>query len=225
MSIYSFGLGSSVEEPDNFYEDWNRPISKSINFCNSIINSTSLKTIVRHCVYGFSSFAHNDIQLIAPNDLGTGGVERKPNIANFYYEEKLIAKVSFRLPKEMVNYTRTTNNEIYRSRKTMVNGKLESVNPDYIIYLKQTSDSDIENDPIWRQTLKATYQFGQGIKPLPIVIIDCERCLQASLDKIEQQITAFTSRYDDISSLQRIIENIFTLEAGYRNNEALITKS
>lgn len=71
-----------------------------------------MRTTVKYCVYGFSSFAYNDIQLIAQNDLGTGGVEGKPNVSNFYHEDKLIANVSFRIPREMINYTRTTNNEM-----------------------------------------------------------------------------------------------------------------
>lgn len=224
MSIYSYGLAATYNEPDNFYEDWNRPIEQSINFCNSIITDSSMHTTIKHCVYGFSSFAYNDIQLISPNDLGTGGVEGNPNVTNFYHKDKLIADVSFRIPSEMVNYTRTTNNEIYRSRKTLVNGKLQRVNPDYIVYLKESSETDIQNDPIWRKTTKAAYQFGHDNKPIPIVIIDCEECLKANLKKIDNQIEQFTSRYDDISSLQKIVEHIFTLRAGYKRNDKLVSK-
>lgn len=224
MSIYSYGLAATYNEPDNFYEDWNRPIDKSINFCNSIITDRSMRTTIKHCLYGFSSFAYNDIQLIAPNDLGTGGVEGNPNVTNFYHKDKLIADVSFRIPSEMVNYTRTTNNEIYRSRKTLVNGELQRVNPDYIVYLKESSEIDIQSDPIWRKTIKAAFQFGHDNKPLPIVIIDCEECLKANIMKLDNQIEQFTSRYDDISSLQKIVEYLFTLRAGYNRNYKLASK-
>lgn len=224
MSIYSYGLASDYNEPDNYYEDWNRPIDTSINFCNSIITSSSIRTTVKHCIYGFSQIPYNDIQLIAPNDLGTGGVEGNPNVTNFYQEDKLIADVSFRIPEEMVNYTRTTNNEIYRSRKTLVNGHFERVNPNYIVYLKETKDTDMENDPIWRESRKAAVQFGKNGTPLPIVIVDCEECLKTNLQKLDEQITSFTSRYDDISSIRKIVERLYTLISGYRNFSKLSNK-
>lgn len=224
MSIYSFGMASNCEEPENFSDSWNRPITKSENFCNSIIASSSIRTSVKQCIFGFSFFAPNDIELLAANDLGSGGVEYKPDVTNFYNETKLIADVEFRIPKEIINYTRYTNNEVFRKRRRVVNGHLEKVNPDYIVYLKNRSDMNHHEDPIWHKSLKAAVDFSKNGKPLPIVVIDCEKCLQHNLEILESKTIEFESSYEYSNLIREIIELTYTLLSGYYNLEYLRDK-
>lgn len=221
MSINSIGMASN-ETPANYYEDWNKPDSKVDHFCNSIITSRSMKTSVKNCIFGFSSFENNDLKLVAPNDLGSGGVYNDPIPNKFNREQKLISSVEFRIPRELENNTRYTNNEIYRSRRRVVNDKLQKVNPDYLVYLKQESDVELQNDPIWNETVKASCDFYNATgHSLPIVIIDCENCLIHNMNLINSKIIEFSTNYDNPKLLQQIIELLHTLRMGYSNNAAL----
>ncbi len=219
MSIYSYGLATNYEEPENFYDDWNRPVTRNENFCNSIISSSNIRTKIKHCVFGFSTYEPNDIELLAPNDLGSGGIDRNPDVTNFNNRDKLIANVEFRIPKEIINYTRFTNNEVYRKRRRVVNGQLQKVNPDYIVYFRETKDTNIEEAKVWQESLKAAENFN-----IPIVIVDCEECIIHNINTIEKKLTEFETSYEYSNILKDIIESIFTLTYGYRNMEKLYNK-
>ena len=217
MSIYSYGLASDLKAPSNYKEDWLRPRVSVDYMCNSIINSLNMRTTVKHCVYGFNNFAANDLALLGANDLGTGGIYYKVNVTNPYYSDKLIADVEFRVPDELINNTRFTNNEVYRKRRRVVNGKLERITPDYIVYFKK--DDNYLNDSIWVESVNAAKDF-----QIPIVMIDCEKCLVSNVEKIDNLFLQFESRYDDVSVIKKIIEMIYSLKSGYRVAPELLEK-
>ena len=225
MSIHSIGMALNGEPPEDYYESWNRNIARDGNFCNSIITGRSIKTSVKNCIFGFSSYQPNDLKLIAPNDLGTGALQDDPIVSKIGHDKELIAKVEYRVPSQMINNTRFTNNEIYRSRRRVVNGRLEKVNPDYLVYLKETSDTDILNDPIWEQTIKAATDYKDATgKVLPIVIVDCEKCLAYNVQQLDDMVTNFISNFDDKQLLINIIELMHTLSMGHGRNESDIVK-
>ena len=210
MCIYSYGLATEYQVPENFKKDWNRPSISTDYMCNSIINSCSIKTHVKHCLFGFSKFQDNDLSLLGANDLGTGGIYQNLNVTNPFYQKQLIADVEFRIPDELINNTRFTNNEVYRSRRRIVNEKLERINPDYIVYLKR--EDNFYDDLIWKESLQAAKDFS-----IPIVIIDCEKCLIHNVDKIEKQLELFESRYDNPEIIKTIIESIYAISSGYKD--------
>ena len=210
MCIYSYGMATEHETPENFKDAWNRPSIATDYMCNSIINSSSVKTHVKHCLFGFNNFGRNNLLLLGANDLGTGGVYRELNVTNPFHQKKLIADVEFRTPDSLINNTRFTNNEVYRSRRRVINGKLERINPDYIAYLK--TKEEFSSDPIWLESLKAAKDFN-----IPIVIVDCQKCLLNNIEKIEKNLELFESRYDDSKILKSIIESIYTINNGYRD--------
>lgn len=207
MCVYSYGLASDYNRPENFKDAWNRPNISTDYMCNSIINSSSLKTKVKHCLFGFKEFGKNNLALLGSNDLGTGGIYKNINVTNPFYQEKLIADVEFRTPDSLINNTRFTNNEVYRSRRKVVNGKLERINPDYIVYLK--TDDDFNNQ-IWDESLQAANDFN-----IPIVIVDCKRCLETNKNIIEKKLGLFEKRLDASKVLKSIVELIHTLSYGY----------
>lgn len=210
MCIYSYGMATEHETPENFKDAWNRPSIATDYMCNSIINSSSVKTHVKHCLFGFNNFGRNNLLLLGANDLGTGGVYRELNVTNPFHQKKLIADVEFRTPDSLINNTRFTNNEVYRSRRRVINGKLERINPDYIAYLK--TKEEFSSDPIWLESLKAAKDFN-----IPIVVVDCQKCLLNNIEKIEKNLELFESRYDDSKILKSIIESIYTINNGYRD--------
>jgi len=225
MSIHSIGMASNGEPPEDYYESWNRNIARDGNFCNSIITGRSIKTSVKNCIFGFASYQPNDLKLIAPNDLGTGALQDDPIVSKIGHDKELIAKVEYRVPSQMINNTRFTNNEIYRSRRRVVNGRLEKVNPDYLVYLKESSDTDVLNDPIWEQTIKAATDYKDATgKVLPIVIVDCEKCLAYNVQQLDDMVTNFISNFDDKQLLINIIELMHTLSMGHGRNESDIVK-
>jgi len=208
MCVYSYGMATTYEKPYDFKKAWNRPSISTDYMCNSIISSSSLKTHVKHCLFGFDHFGSNNLSLLGSNDLGTGGIYNDINITNPFHQKKLIADVEFRTPKGLINNTRFTNNEVYRSRRRVVNGKLERINPDYIVYLK--IKENINEDIIWSESLQAAKDFN-----IPIVVVDCEQCLLNNIEKVEQKINIFESRYDDSKILKSILEDIYTINSGY----------
>lgn len=210
MCIYSYGMATEHETPENFKDAWNRPSIAADYMCNSIINSSSVKTHVKHCLFGFNNFGRNNLLLLGANDLGTGGVYRELNVTNPFHQKELIADVEFRTPDSLINNTRFTNNEVYRSRRRVINGKLERINPDYIAYLK--TKEEFSSDPIWLESLKAAKDFN-----IPIVVVDCQKCLLNNIEKIEKNLELFESRYDDSKILKSIIESIYTINNGYRD--------
>lgn len=210
MCIYSYGMATEYETPENFKDAWNCPSIATDYMCNSIINSSSIKTHVKHCLFGFNNFGRNNLSLLGANDLGTGGIYKDLNVTNPFYQKKLIADVEFRTPDSLINNTRFTNNEVYRSRRRVINGKLERINPDYIVYLK--TKEDFSSDPIWLESLKAAKDFN-----IPIVVVDCQKCLLNNIEKIEKNLELFESRYDDSKLLKSILESIYTINNGYRD--------
>lgn len=223
LSIHSLGMAAGDKPPANYYESWNRNIARDGNFCNSIITGRSIQTSVKTCIFGFASYAPNDLKLIAPNDLGTGALQDDPITSKIGHDKNLIAKVEYRVPSQMINNTRFSNNEIYRSRRRVVNGKLEKVNPDYLVYLKESNDTDILNDPIWSQTVKASIDYKNATgTPLPIIIVDCEKCLAYNVQQLEGMINSFITNFDDENLLINIIELMHTLSTGHRRNQSNI---
>lgn len=210
MCIYSYGMATEYEIPENFKDAWNRPSIATDYVCNSIISSSSIKTHVKHCLFGFGKFGENNLSLLGANDLGTGGIYKDLNVTNPYHQKKLIADVEFRTPGSLINNTRFTNNEVYRFRRRVINGKLERINPDYIVYLK--TKENFNSDQIWFESLKAAKDFN-----IPIVVVDCQKCLLNNIEKIEMNLELFESRYDDSKILKSILESIYTINNGYRD--------
>lgn len=217
MCIYSLGVATDLEKPSNYKNDWMRKYISVDYMCNSIVNSLNMKTSIKHCVYGFSNIGINELALLGPNDLGTGGIYGDVNVTNPYYSSKLIADVEFRLPNELINNTRFTNNELYRSRRKLINGHLEKISPDYIVYFKR--DVDYKNDSIWNESLKAACDFS-----IPIVVVDCEKCLVYNISKLENILVNFEKKYDDIESIRVIIEMIYCIKNGYKFAPKLVDK-
>ena len=210
MCIYSYGMAKEYEIPENFKDAWNRPSIAADYMCNSIISSSSIKTHVKHCLFGFGKFGENNLSLLGSNDLGTGGIYKDLNITNPFHQKKLIADVEFRTPDSLINNTRFTNNEVYRSRRRVINGKLERINPDYIVYLK--TKKDFSSDQIWLESLRAAKDFN-----IPIVVVDCKKCLLNNVEKIKKNLELFESRYDDSKILKSILESAYTINNGYRD--------
>ncbi len=210
MCIYSYGMAKEYEIPENFKDAWNRPSIAADYMCNSIISSSSIKTHVKHCLFGFGKFGENNLSLLGANDLGTGGIYKDLNVTNPFHQKKLIADVEFRTPDSLINNTRFTNNEVYRSRRRVINGRLERINPDYIVYLK--TKEDFSSDQIWLESLRAAKDFN-----IPIVVVDCQKCLLNNVEKIEKNLELFESRYDDSKILKSILESVYTINNGYRD--------
>ena len=209
MCIYSYGMATEYGIPKNYKDDWHRANITTDYLCNSIVDSSSMKTRVKHCVYGFNHFNGNDLVLLAANDLGTGGIYNEVNVTNPFYENNLIADVEFRTPKELINNTRFTNNEVYRVRRRVVDGKLKRIDPDYVVYFKK--NDGFRSDSVWEESVNAAKDFN-----VPIVMVDCEKCLLANIAKVENGIRYFESRYDDSLILNMVIELIYTINYGFR---------
>ena len=225
MSIHSVGLASE-KRPENYYESWNRANARDSHFCNSILTSRSLRTSIKNCAFGFASYEPNDLKLLAANDLGTGGLKDDPLAAKIGHDEKLIADVVYHVPSQIDKNTRISNNEVYRSRRRVVDGKLEKINPDYLIYMKETYGTEQQNDPIWHETVKASIDYYKATgEVLPIVIIDCEKCLSYNVQKLDEMTANFITNYDDKRIITDIVELIHTLRMGYATTgEHIINK-
>ena len=73
-------------------------------------------------------------------------------------------------------------------------------------------NDDFVSDKIWFESLKAAKDFD-----IPIVLVDCQKCLLSNIEKIEKNLELFESRYDDSKVLKNIIESIYTINCGYKD--------
>ena len=158
------GAYSSYERPDNYRDDWLRPVEKSHGFCTSLISNQMMGTArLNYACLGFTNIPDYNLLLSAPFDIGSYTAAR--NIVSSHDG----SQVEFLFPEEMINQTRHTHNELVIER-LVKNGKIY---PSYVIYMTENFDPNRLNDlkgeeqKKWDNALQAAKDMG-----LPIVVVD-----------------------------------------------------
>lgn len=91
--------------------------------------------------------------------------------------------VILRIPQEQINNSRGTNNETDTTRNVYNSetGLYERKASDWVVYIQETNDVDISQDPRFR-----TAQFVASQTGWPILVIPREKCVQREIVKIQE---------------------------------------
>lgn len=163
-------------QPDNFFEDWNRPAITSQHFCCSYIRRDMLgKTDIPHLCYGFSEMDADSLMLSGHMDIFSSG---RSFVSEAKHDEEYLS------PDEQINNTSSYNEMDYRR---MQNGKKKL--PDYIVVFRANGEI-----PNMETAQKASKQFEEATgKALPIVIVDEDKCRETERDIVNEMIQQCTS--------------------------------
>ncbi len=92
-------------------------------------------------------------------------------------------KGSYVTPSTLEMNTDNQYNEVVINTLAIdTNGQMTKMQPDYIVYINEQSESKLEGlevDPVWEKSKKAASEFG-----IPIVVIDREKVKEAEREKI-----------------------------------------
>lgn len=163
-------------QPDNFFEDWNRPAITSQHFCCSYIRRDMLgKADIPHLCYGFSEMDADSLMLSGHMDISSSG---NTFVSEAKHDEEYLS------PDEQINNTSSYNEMDYRR---MQNGKKKL--PDYIVVFRANGEI-----PNMETAQKASKQFEEATgKALPIVIVDEDKCRKTERDIVNEMIQQCTS--------------------------------
>ena len=163
-------------QPDNFFEDWNRPAITSQHFCCSYIRRDMLgKADIPHLCYGFSEMDADSLMLSGHMDISSSG---NTFVSEAKHDEEYLS------PDEQINNTSAYNEMDYRR---MQNGKKKL--PDYIVVFRANGEI-----PNMETAQKASKQFEEATgKALPIVIVDEDKCRETERDIVNEMIQQCTS--------------------------------
>ena len=221
MLIHAFEAFSKKRQDEydgNFYENWNRPKMRYHSFCTSFISNDMIGTAnTDSIILGFDNIKEGTFLASAPWDIYSADANK-----SFDAIEKLekSGTINLCLPEYQKNQTRYFYNETVLERNVLQNGKLEKVQPDYIVYITDSYNPNIEydNNEKWAQTKMAAKQFN-----VPIVIVDRCLCAENELRKINDLIRNGKEN-DDICLLIKALEKIQNNIAGCRKYHENIRK-
>lgn len=231
------GTSDATKSKYSFKEDWNRPQIFNHGICSSFISGSNLGTaITRSVIYGFTDYEEGSLLLSGPTDIYSSN----ESFDTMGDEDK---KSKYLLPREMIDHTRHTHNEIVFERR-LGNQKRQ---PSYIVLMcddydkamlkyralsalgryslfKGTLQNGYENsdaDAIYF-ALKAAKDFG-----VPIVIVEREKVAKHQHEQIMTRLEEFKNdpemNRDEIREYYHdIIVNLSNNHAGNRHYHAKI---
>jgi hypothetical protein len=219
--LHNLGAYSGFVRPENYRENWLIPKDESHNFCSSLISNEMMG--VARCSFaslGFSDFPASSFMLQAPFDIVSGDANKSFSSVSAIDD----SRVQYLFPKDMIDYTRHTHNEICIDRVTTEGKKLE---PSYVIFMaeeydpekikkwehmseeevKLLSSKEQEDYGRWDNAVQASNDFG-----VPIVVIERKKIRQNELKILDNMFEEFKTTHDP-----ELIRNIFLR---FENNRA-----
>lgn len=113
---------------------------------------------------------------------------------------------SYMLPSTLETYTDNNYNEVVINTLAIdKQGQMTKMQPDYIVYIKNQSDINIENlesDSSWENSKKVASEFG-----IPIVVVDTEKIRESEKSKIanmSEEIKGSSSSIDILKFVKKV---------------------
>lgn len=177
--------GEQNVSPENKQNFWNAKQIQSKGLCQCTIGQDYIRTV---------SYDRDDICFVASTSCKDGEL-RMASTTNIKSKEANIALsnlglksdygngVVLRTPQEQINNSRGANNETDTSRNVhnSETGLYERKDSDYVVYIQDTNNIDIEHDPRFK-----TAQFVASQTGWTILIIPREKCAQREEIKIQE---------------------------------------
>ena len=169
LQIYVLGAYSYFEKPENFKTDWERPQINNHGICTSFIGNNQIanaRDIRQHPIYGFSSYEGGALLLSGNYDL----VSKRANQSYVTSYSKTTNSSVFYDPKNMINFTRHTHNEMVLERRNLADTTSFKRLPNYIVYIvddiQNKENFSMDND-YFTETIQAANDYN-----IPIIIVD-----------------------------------------------------
>ncbi|MBR3003265.1 MAG: HD domain-containing protein [Clostridia bacterium] len=182
VNIRVEGAYRNFVEPEDFMKYYEEPDIKNHGNCESYIGNDSIAG-ARNTIgvaVGYKFIRENSLTACGPYDLNS------VNESFSIYNEKS----EFRTPKEMIDNTRHTHNEMVKDRLVIdENGNVSKYKPDYAIWIEEDTKEERSQegwqekrnqDSQWIMTKKLAAQLG-----IPIVVIDREHFAEREMEKVE----------------------------------------
>lgn len=217
--------------PENYSEYWNAPYIRShFNCCSLIGNSNLSLAKVKNVIFGFSTMSDNMLLLS-----GTSDINSTPDSMDFSYEGSSV--LNFMCSDLMLDNTRGDYNElVYERRDLSGSPRFYKKNPDYIVFVEEYEDFDLElkrckpgskvekyllmqkanQERRWRESLKAARDFD-----VPIVKINREKVAKSEISIIADLVSEFYLTKDE-SLLYTIITRFENNRVGNSGRHALV---
>lgn len=164
MQIHALGAYSSFEVPKDFKEDWERPKIVNHGICTSYIGNNHIANArARHPIYGFTDYEESALLCAGNYDLVSKRAIKE-------YATSVAFPYRFFPPKEMINATRHTHNELVLERRSNRKGDNFKRKPSYVVYLVDdinNAENFSPDNELFQETVQAAIDQG-----LPIVVVD-----------------------------------------------------
>ena len=189
LQIHALGAyNKSYVRPENFKDDWERPLIINHGICTSYIGNNQIANArISHPVYGFSEYEESAL-------LCAGNYDLVSNSINTKYAISLEKPYDFLPPKEMINNTRHTHNEMVLERRCNINGKSFKRMPNYVVYFVDDINNEANfdmNNTLYNETVQAAID-----NDVPIIIVDRLKYAKSERKKCDDLINEFYNTLD-----------------------------
>ncbi len=200
MQIHILGAYRHWERPANFKEDWLRPKIAYHGICTSFIGNNQIANARQsHPAYGFDHIEENSLLCAGNYDLCSDSSINQ-------FASSIYKPYNFYTPKEMINKTRHTHNEMVIERRAGDKSQTYKRVPSYIVYfvddINNESNFDMENNILFNETIQAAVD-----NDIPIVIVDRLKYAKYERNKCAIMLEQFKNTLD-ISILRELFLTI-----------------
>lgn len=177
--------GEQNVSPDNKQNFWNSTKIETKGLCQCTIGQDYIRTVNYDrddtCFVASTSCKDGELRMASTTNIKS----KEANIAlsNLGIKSNYGNGVVLRTPQEQINNSRGANNETDTTRNVYNSetGLYERKASDYVVYIQETNDIDISQDPRFK-----TAQFVASQTGLPILVIPREKCAQREETKMQE---------------------------------------
>lgn len=177
--------GEQNVRPENKRNFWNSERVGVKGSCRSTIRQDYIRTVNYEgddmCYIASTSCKDGELRMASTTNIKSKGANVK--LSTLGIKSDYGNGVIFRIPEEQVNNSRGLNNETVMANKVFNDEKgiYERRTDDYIVYIQDSNDVDINQDPRFK-----TAQFVASQTGKPILIVPREKCAQREKIKIQE---------------------------------------
>jgi len=177
--------GEQNVSPENKQNFWNTTQVQAKGLCQCTIGQDYIRTVNYDrddtCFVASTSCKDGELRMASTTNIKS----KEANIAlsNLGIKSNYGNGVVLRTPQEQINNSRGPNNETdtTRSVRNSETGLFERKDSNYVVYIQDTNDIDIEQDLRFK-----TAQFVASETGWPILVLPREKCAQREEAKIEE---------------------------------------
>ncbi len=177
--------GEQNVSPENKQNFWNATQVGVKGLCQCTIGQDYIRTVNYDkedtCFVASTSCKDGELRMASTTNIKSK--EANMALSNLGVESNYGNGVILRIPQEQINNSRGTNNETNTSRSVYnsVTGLFERKPSEYVVYIQDTNDTDIEQDSRFK-----TAQFVASQTGRPILVIPREKCALREETKIQE---------------------------------------